>query len=176
MLPLLLPYCCQAPTAAPGPFLWRVSCSSMAIRRADERTRTADLISLRVRFGLLYLRACADRSWPARRSALPAVAAPSFPDEPTHDDDHLGESYPEVDHLPTPLGTPHEHYFAQRGHRPDLDPLVAPIPQRGGRTQLIGDPMVGTAEHQYLNQLLKYHSVGYARAVAAERMVDLSFG
>ena len=108
MLLLLLPYCCQAPTAAPGPFLWRVSCSSMAIRRADERTRTADLISLRVRFGLLYLRACADRSWPARRSALPAVAAPSFPDEPTHDDDHLGESYPEVDHLPTPLGTPHK--------------------------------------------------------------------
>jgi hypothetical protein len=55
MLPLLLPYCCQAPTAAPRPFLWRVSCSSMAIRRADERTRTANLISLRVRFGLLYL-------------------------------------------------------------------------------------------------------------------------
>ena len=27
----------------------------MGIRRADERTRTADLISLRVRFGLLYL-------------------------------------------------------------------------------------------------------------------------
>src|SRR5215204_2044132 len=44
MLPLLLPYCCQEPTGAPGPFLWRVCCSSTGIRRADERTRTAFLL------------------------------------------------------------------------------------------------------------------------------------
>src|SRR5215213_2208235 len=49
MLPLLLPYCCQAPTGAPGPFLWRVSCSSMCIRRADERTQTAFLLITSVR-------------------------------------------------------------------------------------------------------------------------------
>jgi hypothetical protein len=48
MLPLLLPYCCQAPTETSGPFLWRISCSSMGTRRADERPRTADPISLRV--------------------------------------------------------------------------------------------------------------------------------
>jgi hypothetical protein len=48
MLPLLLPYCCQAPTGTSGPFLWRISCSSLGIRRAEERTRTADLPSLRV--------------------------------------------------------------------------------------------------------------------------------
>jgi len=41
--------------------------------------------------GPLYqlLRACADRSWSARRSTLPTVAAPSFPDQPPYDDDHL---------------------------------------------------------------------------------------
>src|SRR5215207_4924262 len=69
-----------------------------------------------------------------------------------------------------------EHYFAQRVHRPKLDPLVASVAQRGGRTQLIGDPVVGAAEHQYLNELLEDHSIGYAGAVAAQRMVDLSFG
>ena len=52
------------------------------------------------------LRACADRSWPARRPGLPAIAAPRLPDQPSYDDDHLGEGYPEVDHSIPTLGTP----------------------------------------------------------------------
>ena len=44
MLPLLLP----SADRSMGALLWRVPCSSKDIRRADERTRTADLISLRV--------------------------------------------------------------------------------------------------------------------------------
>src|SRR5215213_11194694 len=44
----MLPYCCQAPPGALGAFLWRVPCSSMYIRRADERTRTTLLLIMRV--------------------------------------------------------------------------------------------------------------------------------
>jgi hypothetical protein len=43
-----------------------------------------------------------------------------------------------------------EHYFAQSVHRPDLDPLVAPVAERSGRALLVGDPVVGAAEHQDL--------------------------
>src|SRR5215212_4742352 len=54
------------------------------------------------------LRACADRSWPTRRSAFPTVAAPGFPDQSPHYDHHVGEGNPEVDHPPHPLRTPHQ--------------------------------------------------------------------
>src|SRR5215216_1982389 len=42
------------------------------------------------------IRACANRSWSARRSSLPTVAAPCFPDQPPDDDDHLREGHPEI--------------------------------------------------------------------------------
>jgi len=54
------------------------------------------------------LRACADRSWSARRSALPSVANPALSDQPPHDDHHIRERHPEVDHPPYPLRTPHQ--------------------------------------------------------------------
>ena len=39
-----------------------------------------------------WLRASANRSWSAPRSPLPAaVVGPGFSDEPSHDDDHVGE-------------------------------------------------------------------------------------
>src|SRR5215212_3560837 len=57
---------------------------------------------------LKRLRACADRSWPTRRSAFPTVAAPGFPDQSPHYDHHVGEGNPEVDHPPHPLRTPHQ--------------------------------------------------------------------
>ena len=66
------------------------------------------------RFGYLSLhyiaelRACADRSWSARRSGLPTVAAPCFPDQSPHNDDHLREGHPEIDHPPPTLRTPHQ--------------------------------------------------------------------
>jgi hypothetical protein len=54
------------------------------------------------------LRASANRSRSARRSALPAVAVPGFSDESPRDDDHVGEGHPEVDHLLPPFGTPRQ--------------------------------------------------------------------
>jgi hypothetical protein len=39
---------------------------------------------------------------------LPAVARPTFSDEPPHDDHHLRERYPEVDHLSHRLCAPHK--------------------------------------------------------------------
>jgi hypothetical protein len=57
----------------------------------------------------VWLRASGiNRSWSARRSALPAVATPAFPDEAPHDDHHLRESHPKVDHPPLALGAPHQ--------------------------------------------------------------------
>jgi hypothetical protein len=34
--------------------------------------------------------------------------SPAAPDEPPHDDDHLGESNPEIDDSRLPLGAPHQ--------------------------------------------------------------------
>lgn len=39
-----------------------------------------------------------------------------------------------------------------------------------------GDPLVGTTEHQDLDQLREDHLIGYARPVAAERVVGFSWG
>jgi len=44
----------------------------------------------------------------ARRSALPAIANPAFPDEPSCEDDYVGEGDPVVDDPPLALGTPEE--------------------------------------------------------------------
>ncbi len=54
------------------------------------------------------LKACADRSWSARRSGLPTVAAPAFSDQSPHDDDHLREGHPEIDYPPPTLRTSHQ--------------------------------------------------------------------
>src|SRR5215213_8466158 len=54
------------------------------------------------------LRGCADRSWSAVRSAFPSVAHPAFSNQPPHDDHHLRERHPEIDHPPYPLRTPHQ--------------------------------------------------------------------
>ena len=42
--------------------------------------------------------------------------------------------------------------------------------KRGGRARPVGDPPVGAAEHQDLDQLLEDHPVGDAGAVAPERV------
>ena len=41
---------------------------------------------------------------------------------------------------------------------------------------MVGDPLVGTAEDQNLNELLEDHPVGYAGIVAAQRMGLLPIG
>src|SRR5215204_3815238 len=53
------------------------------------------------------LRACANRSWPAERSAIPSVAGPGFADEPPDDDDYARESHPELDHASSSFRAPH---------------------------------------------------------------------
>src|SRR5215211_4596083 len=63
-----------------------------------------------VSFSISYkeLRACADRSWSARRSTLPTIPTPCLPDQSPNDDDHLREGHPEIYHPPHPLRAPHE--------------------------------------------------------------------
>src|ERR671911_1383485 len=56
----------------------------------------------------LRLRASANRLRSAARSSLPTIATPSFSNEFSYDDDHLGEGNPEVDHPSFPLRTPHQ--------------------------------------------------------------------
>lgn len=60
-----------------------------------------------------------------------------------------------------------EHHLPHRVHYPEVDPLVAPAAQGGVRARLVGDPPVGAAENQHLQELLEDHPVGYAGAVAA---------
>ena len=64
----------------------------------------------------------------------------------------------------------------QSVHQTHLDPFVAPAPEGGGRTLLVGYPPVGAAEDQDLNQLLEDHPLGYARTMAAEWVIRLVFG
>src|SRR5215210_8490961 len=84
------------------------------------------------------LRASANRSWSAGRSASPTVAAPAFPDEPPHDDDHLGEGHPEVDDPPLTLRTPHQLLV---GVVPRVRALHHPAPRgpKRCRLTLLGD-------------------------------------
>src|SRR5215216_3479835 len=84
------------------------------------------------------LRACANRSWSAIRSALPTVVGPGFSDEPPHDNDHVGKGDPEVDHSPFPLGAPHQLLV---GVAPRVGSFYDPPfrrPERGGLA-LLGD-------------------------------------
>lgn len=53
-----------------------------------------------------YLRASANRSWPAGRATFPAVAGPGFSDELSYYYDHVREGYPEVNDRCPPLGAP----------------------------------------------------------------------
>src|SRR5215208_2249687 len=75
------------------------------------------------------IRGCANRSWSARRSSLPTVAAPCFPDQPPDDDDHLREGHPEIYHPPHPLCTLHQF-------------LVGVVP----RTRPLHNPPIGSPE------------------------------
>ena len=56
-----------------------------------------DIVRTNLSKGLGF-RGCADRSWSPGRSAFPTVAHPAFSDQPPHDDDHVRERHPEVDH------------------------------------------------------------------------------
>ena len=76
-----------------------------AARRRDGQPRAPVRAATQ---GEALLRASVNRSWSSGRSALPAVAAPAFPDQPPDDDDHVRERYPKVDHPCAPLGTPHQ--------------------------------------------------------------------
>src|SRR5215217_9052522 len=69
----------------------------------------------------------ANRSWSTRRAAFPTITSPSFSDQPTHDDDHVGEGYPEVYNPPFPLGAPHQLLvaFCQESVRTTTQRFVA---------------------------------------------------
>src|SRR5215204_4920230 len=80
----------------------------------------------------------ANRSWSTRRAAFPMITSPRFSDEPTHDDDHVGEGHPEVYNPPFPLGAPHQLLV---GVLPGVGALHHPTvcgPKRG-RLPLLGD-------------------------------------
>src|SRR5215216_2713986 len=83
------------------------------VRRVDDRCDLPGFDELLEDDQLLLvatasLRGCADRSWSAVRSAFPSVAHPAFSNQPPHDDHHLRERHPEIDHPPYPLRTPHQ--------------------------------------------------------------------
>src|SRR5215212_3310457 len=61
-------------------------------------------------------------------------------------------------------------------HQSELYPFVAPPTQGALRAGTVGDPLVGAAEGQDLDQFLEDEPVGDARAVAAQRMSGLAFG
>src|SRR5215208_6586607 len=84
------------------------------------------------------LRACADRSWSARRSTLPTIPTPCLPDQSPNDDDHLREGHPEIYHPPHPLRAPHEFLVGVVPRtRPLHHPLIA-SPERC-RLAFLGD-------------------------------------
>src|SRR5215204_7376538 len=76
-----------------------------------------------IRNATAQLRGSADRSWLSGRTTFPAVAAPALPDEPSYDDDHLGEGHPEVDHPSSPLRAPNQFFV---GVVPRTRPLHHP--------------------------------------------------
>jgi hypothetical protein len=63
-------------------------------------------------------------------------------------------------------------------HYPELDPLIASTAQGALRARIVGDPFgdpfVGAAEEQDLNQFLEDHPIWDAGLVATERWVRLS--
>ena len=96
-----------------------------------------------------------ERSRAASGSAFPAVATPSFSDEPSYDNDHVGESYPEVDDPPLPLGTPEELLV---GVVPGINVFDDP-PHSGfkrGRLAFLGDHTDQATALQKLSGRLEY--------------------
>jgi hypothetical protein len=56
------------------------------------------------------------------------------------------------------------------------DPLIVAAAQRGRRAGVIGDAALAAAERQNLDELVEDDPVGDARAVAAERVMELAGG
>src|SRR5215213_207439 len=54
------------------------------------------------------------------------------------------------------------HHLPELLHHQGVDPLIAPTPEGGRRAFPVGDPLVGAAEDQDLNKLLKNHPIRYA--------------
>ncbi len=61
-------------------------------------------------------------------------------------------------------------------HYPELDPPISLAAQGALRAEPIGDPLVGAAEHEDLDQLLEDDPVRDAGFVATARMVGLVLG
>src|SRR5215212_5336443 len=115
---------------------------------------------------MAVFRASVNRSWSTGRSGFPAVAGPAFPDEPPHDDDHVRERHPEVDHPPALLSTPHKllvrvvprvrafHDPALRGlQRGGLAPLSDHAAQAAGLQLFAGDLRVVAAVQVYASPI-----------------------
>jgi hypothetical protein len=64
-----------------------------------------------------------------RSSGLPTVAAPSFSDEPPHND-HVRETYPIVEHSSSPLGTLYKLLMGVVQENDPLDHPKSPTIQR----------------------------------------------
>jgi len=69
-----------------------------------------------------------------------------------------------------------QHRQAEPLGHAGVDPLIAAAAKRGRRAGGIGDAAVATAEHQDLDELAEHQPVGDARAMAAQRVVDLRAG
>src|SRR5687768_6642199 len=83
------------------------------------------------------LRETANRLRSSRGASFPAVAHPTLPNEPTHDDDHLREGHPEVNHPSPALRAPHQLLM---GVLPRVGALYDPT---SGRIQWRGPSLLG---------------------------------
>src|SRR5829696_2288678 len=81
------------------------------------------------------LRASANRSYLARRLDLPKIAAPGFSYQPPHEEDHVRESYPEVDHSSSRYTTPASYERRAKNRSPIIGstPRPAQLPARSAR-------------------------------------------
>jgi hypothetical protein len=71
-------------------------CGRAGLRCGEEARRTQDhglMVYLWCANEVHPLRGSAGRSRTSGRTIFPAVTSPALPDEPTHDDDHLGEGH-----------------------------------------------------------------------------------
>ncbi|GAA4897830.1 hypothetical protein GCM10023405_16520 [Streptomonospora salina] len=59
---------------------------------------------------------------------------------------------------------------------PGRDPLVASVADGGRRTRRVGDPFIGGAQHQNLDEFVEHGPVGDAWVVAAQRTSIDAFG
>src|SRR5919107_3853215 len=99
-----------------------------------------------------------NRSWSACGTGLPAVATPGFSDEPSHDDDRVGEGDPEVHDSPFSLCAPHELLV---GVAPRVGPFDYP-PLRD--SEWVRLALLGNLAYQ---ATLLQEPAGEARGVAA---------